>query len=306
MLAAFGGRQTRKMAANPMSRKAGRALRTRAGATFRTLTRDLAGAAAGQGVHGSRRRLKVLRSLLRLTRPSLEDDAFRALDAALRQASKRLQAARRHEALGEGLAKLAKGGDVSPPALEVLAQLVAAQHGAAATPSSLETAAAQCLDDIAEVETAIDRWPTGAAAAALYAETLARTYDRARSRLTRAFATDETAQLHEARKMVIHLLHQMEALRALWPRIIDAWTAELDKLRRSLGDLNDLHEIEVLAAADPAAFGDEAQRQEAVAALQARQKRLLSGARKTARRLFAEKPRTFQRRIEAMWKAAAE
>jgi CHAD domain-containing protein len=284
----------------------GRAIRDRARDGLAELMVDLAGAAEGHGVHGARRRLKVLRSLLRLLRRTIGEAAFRDSDTSLRAAARRLGAARRAEALQEAMEKLAKGRDENSPALVALAEMIDARRASMATPPSLRAAAHAALADLQPMEARIAAWPAAARSPDLYADAIAGTYERARRRLVRGFAADDLAMIHDGRKSVIHLLHQMEMLRPLWPRVFDAWTAELDKLREALGDLNDLQEIGAVLTASEGAAADERLAKELIDMLGARRKRLLATARRTAARLFAERPAAFRRRIGAMWKARVD
>ena len=66
----------------------------------------LADTAPGQSVHGARRRIKQLRSLLRLLRPSFEVVAYNAVNDALRDAARALAGHRRAEALLTAAGKL--------------------------------------------------------------------------------------------------------------------------------------------------------------------------------------------------------
>jgi hypothetical protein len=66
----------------------------------------MAATAPGQSVHGARRRIKQLRSLLRLLRPSLDVAAYNAVNDALREAARALAGHRRAEALVAAAGKL--------------------------------------------------------------------------------------------------------------------------------------------------------------------------------------------------------
>ena len=63
------------------------------------LEKLLAETGPGGSVHGARRRIKQLRSLLRLLRPALGEERFREASIALRDAANALAGHRRAEAL---------------------------------------------------------------------------------------------------------------------------------------------------------------------------------------------------------------
>jgi hypothetical protein len=291
------------MASIRTARQPGEALRALARRTLEKLESELAAAAAGGGVHASRKRFKSARSLLRLIRLSLGEDEFAAADGRLRAASRLLAAARRAEALPDAVARLERRAPDAREALAELAALAAAEHGEHLSGAALAGAATEACVHVAAVREAARRWPLAGRDAQPFIAGLKDAYGRARRKLAEGLAAGDIAVLHEARKSVIHHLHHLDTLKPLWPRLIAVWVADLDALRRDLGDLHDLAELDALMAHRPAALSSDAARAAAQGAVAAERKRLLKRVRKRAGHLFAEPPRAFAGRIGAMWAA---
>jgi hypothetical protein len=95
-------------------------------------------------------------------------------------------------------------------------------------------------------------------------------------------------------------------LQRLWPSMMKLWVAELDELRRALGDLNDLEELAQFAASADAAFSTEDARQKALQIMATANKALLKEVDVSDHHLFAESPKALAKRIGAMWQSIRE
>jgi hypothetical protein len=242
----------------------------------------LGAARPGDSVHGARRRIKQLRSLLRLLKPHLDEAAFFDADGALRAAADALAGHRRAEAL-VGAAEKLEGTRHEAGFWRGVAEAHRAAHAAEGDPAH----------SLAEARAAIARAARQLGSASLErgsnAEIVAAflgAYAKARKRLRSALESGDAASLHEARKGVIHHLHQLSLLHPLRARRL----AALERLREILGDLNDLDELEQLAP--PAAVAAKHRRR-----MRKARERLLGRAEKAAGRLFSRKPKRFARRL---------
>ncbi len=293
------------MASIRTDRPAGEALRRLSRKTLARLAKDLGRAAAGGSVHAARRRLKFMRSLLRLLRPAIGKAAFAKADGRLRAAAHAIAGARRAEALQEAVAKLGPHGSPQSPALAELARLAAAAHGHEAAAEALSEAIAGALRDIEKVRGTINDWSLPKRNVARFVAGLRDAYGSARCELRAGLAASDIARLHEARKSVIHHLHHLEILEPLWPELVRAWKTELTSLREALGDLNDLRELQRLATADASGFSSPARLHDAQVAISARRTRLLARVKRRAGQRFAEKPGELARHIGAIWRKLA-
>jgi hypothetical protein len=252
------------------------ALRQAAALELHALAAQLAETAPGQSVHGARRRIKLLRSQLRLLRPALGDENFAACNAALRAAAAALAGQRRAEALALAGKKLessywqrvAEDYRLAHAATQDPAESLAAARAAI-------TSAATRLDGVVLMEV------EGAVEAAFLT-----TYARARKRLRRAVKGGDATELHEARKCVIHHLHHLKLLHPDG----ESRLAALESLREVLGDLNDLAELEQLAVPAPVGKAD-------ARCMRKARRRLLARVRKAEGKLFRRKGRSWKVRL---------
>ncbi len=109
--------------------------------------------------------------------------------------------------------------------------------------------------------------------------------------------------LHEWRKRVKYLRHQMEALEALQPVLLGAYAALLDELGELLGVDHD-HAVladTVMAHAD--ACRDERERWLLIALIYRRRGDLIAAAERLGDAAYAERPEAFVDRIAAYWEA---
>lgn len=259
----------------------------------------LVAGAAESGVHGSRRRLKLLRSLIRLARPGLAPAQFAATERPLRRAARALAPARHAEALRETLAALAPAPDAA--AVAAVRRAVDEVHAVTHRPAALADAAAAAAAALAEAEAALAAWRfrTGGRAPVLAAVTAS--YARARREIRRGLRHDDRDELHAGRTALIRFLHQVEVMTPLWPALFAPWVAALDQFRTVLGELNDLDEFEAFVAA--------ARLPQGVAAglapgCERRRAALNRQAAAAAAALLAERPGDLRRRLAALWKVA--
>ena len=265
-------------------------LKAVARAELRALSGLLGKTGAGESVHGARRRIKRLRSLLRLLRVPLGEEAFTALNSALRDTADALAVRRRAEALLGAAERLGGRKPARAPWLAVAeAHRQEVAEGSSAE-GGLGAAQASVLAAVKELSrTRLEPGSGEAIGTAFIAS-----YKKARKALDGGFHKGRAEDLHEARKHVIHHIHHLDLLGAHL-RHATRRIASLEKLREALGDINDLDELSQLAAAA------EPLSEAAVKAMAKRRGLLLKRAEAAARRLFRHKPKAFRKRIGAMW-----
>ncbi len=95
----------------------------------------------------------------------------------------------------------------------------------------------------------------------------------------------------------------MELIEPVWPRFARIWVDEAQRLRTRLGKYQDLEMLTAKAALhQPLAHW----RSKLTPVIAHRQAEHLQAARRLATRLFAEPPKGFRRRLEALWDAQAD
>jgi CHAD domain-containing protein len=147
---------------------------------------------------------------------------------------------------------------------------------------------------------AVDRWPLARIGSADIAERLTQTYRRGRRRIPEKWAEAGPDDLHELRQRVIEHRHQMELIEPLWPRLGKVWVEEAQRLRDRLGRYQDLV---VLARMTTPGQPLAAWRSKLSSPIAERQEVHLAAAARLSGRLFADRPKAFRRRLEAIWKA---
>ena len=106
--------------------------------------------------------------------------------------------------------------------------------------------------------------------------------------------------MHTFRQRVVVHRYQMELAVPLWPKIGRVWVAEAQKLRDRLGHFQDLAVLRTFTTPhQPLAPW----RSRLLPLIAARQAEHASAAERVARRIFAEKPKAFRRRLISLWEA---
>jgi CHAD domain-containing protein len=257
-------------------------------------------------VHEARKDLKKMRSVLRLVRDDLGDRAYRAENRRFRDAGRRLSAARDTEVKLETLASLGErfpeelDGDVTEGFRAVLEQ----EH--AATSEAVQSGAGPVADSavaIAEGRKRVGDWPLASQGWELVGPGLVRNYRRARKAFRRSVADPSAENAHEWRKRSKDLWYHLRILREAWPELIGPTADEAHRLGDLLGDHHDLVVLAEDASNRSELFASQDDSRTLVRLAGRRQEELLGRAIELGKRLYAEEPAAFERRVEAYWRA---
>jgi len=251
-----------------------------------------------KAVHDFRRQMKRWRALLRLLQPFLGEDGTR-LRLRARDLARALGGARDAQSALDALMDLAHQGlALSPRSLATLRDRIAHIRQTAETTvltGDMRLSIAAALDD---AEAAVETWPLQGVTFAEIARRLARGYRSARSTRPAVWSQADAEELHELRKRVVNHRYQFEIALPLWPRFIKMWIGEAQRLRERLGKHQDLLVLARFTSAhQPLAHW----RSRLTPAIEQRKVAHAAASERIARRLFLEKPKTFQRRLEALW-----
>lgn len=250
-------------------------------------------------VHDFRTAMKRWRASLRLLEPLLGDEAL-TLRIEARDLARELAGARDIQAALDALSDAAEQKSMPLPA------------------SSMATMRARLEDIKAHAETTtlspamrmrlaaalngwqlrVGEWPLDAVAFADIAGQLAVTYRRARNLIPVDWASAPTDDLHELRQRVIEHRYQIDLVEPLWPRLIRTWVGEAQRLRGRLGRCQDISVLlRFTEPHEPLARW----RSRLAPILAQRRAEHVASAERVAARLFAERPRAFRQRLEALW-----
>jgi CHAD domain-containing protein len=252
-------------------------------------------------VHDYRKAMKRWRAILRLLEPFLGEDAGR-LRVEARDSARELSGARDAQSAAEALKDLIDDKKALSPrtAASIGARLDALRSDAEAA-TLTEAVRARLIMALEVAGTAVNAWPLDAVSFTELARELTETYKLGRDDAPSAdWRTVEPEVLHDLRRRVVAHRYQMELVEPLWPKFGRLWVAEAQRLRDRLGAFQDLSVLRGFTAPhQPLAPW----RSRLAPLITARQAAHAKAAQRIAGRLYAERPRAFRKRMEALWKS---
>jgi len=249
-------------------------------------------------VHEFRKAMKRWRAMLRLYEPLLGEEATQ-LRIEARDLARELAGTRDTRAVLDAIADL---GDDQLSArtratLTTRLQAIGSSAEAATLTDELRARLCDALDHAGFITIG---WPLDHVGFAAIADGLTASYARARHAVPADWTAASDEALHKLRQRVVVHRYQMELAIPLWPKIGRAWVAEAQKLRDRLGRHQDLAVLKSYVAPHrPLAPW----RSRLAPLIAARQAEHAGAAARIARRLFAEKPKAFQRRLMSLWES---
>jgi CHAD domain-containing protein len=255
-------------------------------------------------VHDFRAAMKSWRAFLRLVEPHLPPSE-RGWRTEARDLARMLAGARDAQAALDALTDAeqhAPSHRMSTESWETIRHKLEdlrAHAETASLTSSIRTRIAGAMD---RAETRIERWPLDDLEFADVAEGLREHYQRARHSIPDDWRVASAQALHDLRQRVVIHRYQMELVEPLWPKLGRSWVREAQKLRNRLGQY---HDLAVLARHAEPHQPLARWRSRLQSVISQRQAQHISASRRIAGRLFAERPKSFRRRLEAMWEGVA-
>ena len=262
-------------------------------------------------VHDARKHLKKTRALLRLARPATGTKAYRRENAALRDAGLALSGTRDADVRAETAGKLAErfAGQLSA---DVFAQLSAALAAEAAAARGSSDGAggghAAVLEALRAASERVEQWPLNGADWDDVLQGAARAYVRGRDAFAVARADPTPDHLHAWRKRAKDLWYHQRLLTPAWPPVLAAQAEEAHALTELLGDDHDLAVLAERLADDAPPLGPlaDAERETLRALVDERSAELRAAATRLGRRVYAESPKAFDRRLARYVRTAVE
>jgi len=257
-------------------------------------------------VHQARKNLKKLRSVLRLVRAEIGEQAYRRENDRFRDAGRLLSGPRDAEVKLETIDALREAGG-EMPTKATLRRYIRALERERDEHSRAGEARAELVERIgAEIEAGraairgcsldTDGWD-------LVGAGLSRGYRRGRNRFAAVREDPSTENVHDWRKRVKDLWYHLRILRNAWPAVIGETADEAHALSDLLGDHHDVAVLVEDARRRPDRFDSTEDLDALAAAAAARQEELLGEALALGARIYAEKPKAFAGRYESYWRA---
>jgi CHAD domain-containing protein len=255
-------------------------------------------------VHDIRRALKRWRALLRMLRPHLRESG-EALRFQARDLARRLTVARDAQSAIDAFNDATEATLNLPIALppRSLVTIQGRLHALRAE-NERNIWTDEIQKDLSDYLTAaswqISLWNLEVLAFSDLADMLTTTYRRARRSMPANWTAAAGEDLHDLRRRVVEHRYQMELIEPVWPRLGRIWVDEAQRLRTRLGKYQDLEMLTAKTGPhQPLAHW----RSKLAPVIAHRKAEHVEAARKIATRLFAEPPKGFRRRLEALWEA---
>jgi CHAD domain-containing protein len=238
--------------------------------------------ASEEGVHDARKDMKKLRALLRLVRGEIGEKTFRRESDCFRDAARELSGVRDADVMLATLADLEERykADVGPTRQAVEAHRIRTAGG------GRKRAAKAAVAMLTEARGRVGDWPLERDGFEVFEDGLRRTYRDGRRALRAALKEPSTENFHEWRKRVKDLWYHCSILEETWKPVMKALAGESHELSDRLGDD---HDLAVLLD-----FGADSLEP----LIARRREELQEEAFAYGGRLYADKPKTYVRRIE--------
>ncbi|HXW23413.1 MAG TPA: CHAD domain-containing protein [Xanthobacteraceae bacterium] len=254
-------------------------------------------------VHDYRKAMKRWRALLRLVIPFIGTEGER-LRVEARDLARELAGARDAQSALDALDDLKDPEEtLSKASRATLRRRIEDIRQAAEATTLTEATRGKLRASVTTATLSVGTWRLDHIGFSAVAGELAEHYRRARQAAPAHWSKAGGEELHRLRQRVVVHRYQMELVEPLWPRLTKLWVAEAQRLRERLGAHHDLTTLAgLIAPHQPLARW----RSRLAALIAAREAAHVAGAARVAGRLFAEKPRAFRRRLEALWETRGE
>ena len=252
-------------------------------------------------IHDVRKALKRWRALIRLL--PLGDDGLR-LRVEARDLARALGGSRDAQSALDALNDLLEDAkdSLSARSIETITSRLEEIRRSKERSQLNAKVRAQLSAWVASTEAGVIQWPFDELTFAEMAENLSTGYGRARKQIPKNWSLATAEQIHELRQRVVEHRYQMELVEPLWPRMASTWIDEAQRLRTRLGKYQDLTLLIRLVEPHHPLAPWRSRLSPLIA--QAQAEHVAVGAR-MANRIFAESPKAFRKRLEALWDAGS-
>jgi CHAD domain-containing protein len=260
---------------------------------------------ADEAIHSARKELKKARATLRLLRKALGDAVYKRENAAIRDAARPLSDVRDSRVLLDTLDGIVHryGAPACALRLDGFRQALRGEYAAIRRrilerPNALKPQ----RDALCRVFERSALWPIGNHGWSVIGAGLKRVYRQGRKAFATSQAVPSPENLHEWRKQVKYLWHQLQVLTPLRPGAIGKRADRAHKLADHLGDHHDLSVLRTKVADMADAFPDAASRNALLAVIDRSRTKLQDKAFVLGRRVYEKKPGAFSTRFGQYWR----
>ncbi|MEX2121577.1 MAG: CHAD domain-containing protein [Pirellulales bacterium] len=263
---------------------------------------------APEAVHDARKRFKRVRALLRLVREPLGRKVFKRENRVFRGAGRPLSSVRDAKVLIEALDKLAGSAEDGHPAewSALRAALVERQQALSSgvlSDHELRDGIVESLEQERKraKEWLADPWVQKREGWPLVEAGLKRAYKQGRKALGAVRSDPTTERLHEWRKRVKDLWHQLQLFAPMERDVLGNKVRETHQLADLLGDDHDLAVLAQVIEKDPNCLAAAKAIDNLASLIAGRRAELQAQALALGEQVFADKPRQFVDTLEDYW-----
>jgi CHAD domain-containing protein len=252
-------------------------------------------------IHGARKQLKKSRAALRLLRDAIGEIAYRRENTALRDTARPLGVARDSKVLVAALDDLVERYGLATRSLKLEKfRRVLRREQTSARQAISRALVNKQRKVLREVHARSTRWNMKGDDWEIIGGGLGRIYQGGKKRMKTARKSRANEDLHDWRKQVKYLWHQLQILEPVWPGPLRELADQSHKLADHLGDDHDLAVLRAKVTDHGDVF--EGKDQDAlIGVLDRRRKQLQNKAFRLGARIFEETPDRFVGRIGRYW-----
>jgi CHAD domain-containing protein len=259
-----------------------------------------------QRVHDARTSVKKLRALLRLVEPAL-GKAYQREDERLKELGRILTRLRDAEVLVETFDGLFEHFEeqLGPPLRRARTRLTTRLRSVESRmdlPARLQDAERQFRQARKRARHWVPEAGKKGTGWKAIVGGLGATYGWGRRAMPVAYRAAEDAAFHEWRKAVKYHGYHMRLLAGIWPEEVTGRLEALRRLGELLGEDHDLSVFAETLRTETRCFDNERDRQVLLGLIEQRQSALRAMAHPLGKRLYAERPAAFCRRLHHYWK----
>jgi CHAD domain-containing protein len=255
-------------------------------------------------IHSVRKRFKRVRAVARLVRDAIGESAYRMENDSFRDAGRPLSEVRDAKVLLEALDTLKeKSGREArhAPFRQARKALIAHQREVHKRVLDDEKAFTDTASAIEQARERLADWSDISNDWQNLGKGTKRVYRQGRKAFDQVKADATVENLHEWRKQVKYLRHQLELLAPTWPKVVGELASQADSLGELLGADHDLAVLGSTLASPPAGDSLSQSADEFTALIESRRKNLQLEAISKGELLYRDSPKQFLHRLEAYW-----
>ena len=255
-------------------------------------------------IHDYRKEQKRWRALLRLLGPALGEEG-RQLRIEARDLARELAGPRDAQSALDALEDVMEEKDahdvLSPRSVQTLTERLEKSKTSMEVAKLTAKRRERLIGALDRAERSVAQWPIDEMSFRDVADRMTVAYRRARKMQPDNWATATPEAFHELRQSVVIHRYQMELVVPLWPRLGRTWIEEAQRLRNRLGQYQDLTMLTALTEPHQILAP---WRSRLLPLIAQRQADHVETAERISARLFAEPPKAFRKRMEALWSAS--